>query len=249
VGMESWFSTLVFWRWGDSLKLALDGCPPFLLCDPPIFKRRTHTPSKLKRSLIAIKLKAIIDQGYLVHGRVESLIQFFDVPKADDIRLVYNGRSNKTTWAPNFWLPSMRTALRFLDYNYYSVDMDLGEMFLNFPLHRQLQTYSGVDVTPYKSDLGVSKEGVCWLHWSTTWMGSRPSPYNAVVFYYLAEEFIRGNERDRSNPFVWDKLVLNLPGSPTFDPTRPKVIKWDSVNKGIACDLVVLRPSGVWTDS
>jgi hypothetical protein len=124
-----------------------------------------------------------------------------------------------------------------LDYNYYSVHMDLG--FLNFPLHRTLQRYSGVDVTPYKRDLGFTADGVCWLQWSQTWMGSRPSPYNAVLFYYFAEEFIQGSSEDKNNPFVWDKLLLNLPGSPTFDHTQPKVMKWDSMSKWIACDLVV----------
>jgi hypothetical protein len=78
------------------------------------------------------------------------------------------------------------------------------------------------------------------LHWSQTWIGPRPNPYNAVLYYYLAEEFIQGNALDKSNPFFWDEIILNLPGSETFDPTRPKVIKWDSENKWIAwCDLVV----------
>jgi hypothetical protein len=121
-----------------------------------------------------------------VSGHVNSLIQFFDVPKAKDIGLVYNGRScglNKMTWAPNFWLPTLCTALRFLDFNYYSADLDLGEMFLNFPLHRDLQSYSGVDVTPFKTELNLDTRGSCWLHWSQAWMGARPSPYNAVLFY------------------------------------------------------------------
>jgi hypothetical protein len=42
--------------------------------------------------------------------------------------------------------------------------------------------------------------------------------------------------------------MLNLPGSPTFDPTRPKIVKWDSHNNWIACNLIVfvddLRGSG-----
>jgi hypothetical protein len=130
--------------------------------------------------------------------------------------------------------------------------MDLCEMFLNFPLHCSLQQYSGIDITPYKKDLGILTEGVCWLHWSRTWMGSRPSPYNAVLFYYLEEEFIWGNSSDWSNPFAWDKLVLNLPGSATFDLTRLKVIKWDSTKNWMACDLVVfvddLRSQGIWTN-
>jgi hypothetical protein len=101
-------SALVFWRWSEYVSLALEGCPPFLLTNLPNFKRRTPTPPASKLSLISAKLRTIIDLGYLIPGRVESLIQFFDVPKADDIRLVYNGRScglNKATSAPNFWLP------------------------------------------------------------------------------------------------------------------------------------------------
>jgi hypothetical protein len=104
-------------------------------------------------------------------------------------------------------------------------------------------------VTSYKSDLNIKREGKCWLHWAHTWMGSRPSPYNAIQFYYLAEEFVRGNHMDSNNPFFWDKVVLNLPGSVLFDPTRPKVMKWDSENSWIAPeDLIVfvddLRGSG-----
>jgi hypothetical protein len=181
-------------------------------------------PPENKKRLIGAKLKTIVDRGYLVPGSVHSLIQFFDVPKADDIRLVYNGRScglNQCTWAPNFWLPNTRTALRVLDFNYYSVDLDLGEMFLNFPLHKSLKDYSGVDVTLYKRILGIHTKGSCWLHWSSTWMGSRPSLYNAVMFSYLAVEVIRGNHLDTANPFYWDKIILNLPGSPAYDPTRP----------------------------
>jgi hypothetical protein len=82
------------------------------------------------------------------------------------------------------------------------------------------------------------KKGACWLHWSRTYLGSRTNPYNAVLFYYLAEEFIQGNVLDRANPFYWDKIILNLPGCSTFDPTTPKVIKWDLY--WIACELVVL---------
>jgi hypothetical protein len=73
-------SALVFWRWGNYVDLALDGCPPFWLFEPPPFKRRTPTSPDEKRSLISAKLQAIIERGYLAHGWVESLIQFFDVP-------------------------------------------------------------------------------------------------------------------------------------------------------------------------
>jgi hypothetical protein len=78
--------------------------------------------------------------------------------------------------------------------------------------------------------------------------GVSPSPYNAVAFYYLADEFIWGNCLDTTNPFYWEKVILNLPGSSEFDPTRPKVMKWHSRNGWVACALVVfvddLRGSG-----
>jgi hypothetical protein len=180
---------------------------------------------------------------------VKSLIQFFDVPKAGDIRLVYNGTScglNDALWCPNFWIPTAKSALRVLDYNYQSADLDLGEIFLNFPLHITLQPYSGVDITHYQKELHGSPSTS--LRWNRTWMGAKPSPYAAVHYYYLAEEFIRGHHLDRNNPFYWDAVLLNLLGSPQFDPTRPRVMKWDSVHGRIAADLVAyiddLRASG-----
>ena len=41
----------------------------------------------------------------------------------------------------------------------------------------------------------------------------------------IAEEQARGDRLDNSNPFFWDKLVLNLPCSDTFDPTMPWAYK------------------------
>jgi hypothetical protein len=92
----------------------------------------------------------------LLPKAIKSLIQFFDVPKSRDIRLVCNGTScgvNASLWGPNFWIPAPKTALRVLDFNYYSVDLDLGEMILKFPLHPSLQPYSGVDLSHYKTTL------------------------------------------------------------------------------------------------
>jgi hypothetical protein len=69
-------------------------------------------------------------------------------------------------------------------------------MFLNFPLHNSLQNFSGVDFTHYAADLKepcLDPEGKSWVHWTRCWMGLKPSPYMAVRFYYLAEEFARGN--------------------------------------------------------
>jgi hypothetical protein len=74
---------------------------------------------------------------------IKSLMDSFEVDKGiTDIRMVYNGTScglNETLWAPNFFLPTPSSAARVLGYGYYMVDIDLGEMFLNFSLSELLQ--------------------------------------------------------------------------------------------------------------
>jgi hypothetical protein len=69
-------------------------------------------------------------------------------------------------------------------------------------------------------------------------MGFWPSPYYAVRFYYWAEEIIRGDRRAPGNVLQWDQVVLNLPGSKEFDPSRPRVAKWNDLWGGIAGDII-----------
>jgi hypothetical protein len=92
------------------------------------------------------KITKVLQQGYLVIpsalNYIKSLIDYFEVPKDDNIQLVYNETScgyNEVLYAPNFWLPTPASAARVLGYGYYMVDIDLGEMFLNFPLPFVLQ--------------------------------------------------------------------------------------------------------------
>jgi hypothetical protein len=46
----------------------------------------------------------------------------------------------------------------------------------------------------------------------------------------------------------WDNVKLNLPGDPTIDPSKPRVMKWDQLITNIAGDVVAfvddLRASG-----
>ena len=69
-------------------------------------------------------------------------------------------------------------------------------------------------------------------------MGMRASPYNAVRYYYWAEEFAKGNLRDMSNPFGFDQVVLNLPGMVSYDTLKPKLTKWNSKSMAMSGDLV-----------
>jgi hypothetical protein len=224
----------------------------------PNYQRKPRPPDPLKKPLILKKLQKILDRGYVLVPKhrafIRSLMDFFEVEKDSDIRLVYNGTScglNDSIWAPHFWLPTPATAARLLGYGYYMVDIDLGEMFLNFPLHASLQQYSGVDFCHYSTYLknpALTTTTRGWVHWTRCWMGLKPSPYMAVRFYCLAEEFARGNRLDKNNPMRWDDVKLNLPGDPTFDPPKPRVMKGDFLIKNIAGDVVAfvdnLRASG-----
>ena len=70
------------------------------------------------------------------------------------------------------------------------------------------------------------------------WFGLRSSPEGACTFYYLAEEFIRGNHKEANNPLRWDTVILNLIGKSNYNPTYPQVYKWDERMKRIAGDLI-----------
>ena len=69
-------------------------------------------------------------------------------------------------------------------------------------------------------------------------MGFRPFPFYAAAFYYHAEEFVRGNPLDPRNSLRFDMLKFNLPGSPTFNPSLPWVMKWDSLIGNIAAEII-----------
>ena len=55
-------------------------------------------------------------------------------------------------------------------------------------------------------------------------MGFQSSPCLCMQLFGWSEDFIRGDPDDRdNNPLAWDKVVLNLPGSQSYQPTRPWV--------------------------
>jgi hypothetical protein len=72
-------------------------------------------------------------------GAIQSRKDFFDMPKGDDIQMVYNGTSsglNDTGFAPSFYLPPMETAGHLVTHlSSFCVHLDLGdlrEVLLNF---------------------------------------------------------------------------------------------------------------------
>lgn len=165
---------------------------------------------------MASKFIRFLQREYIVPcspTKIKSYIDYFGVPKGeDDVRAVFNGTScgiNDAVQASNFCMPNASSMLRIISYNYQSVDIDLGDMFHNFPLHPSLQTYSGVDLSPFVPEL-VEKFPDLHDHtkndklagiFTRDWMGFKPSPEWSCRFYYLAEEFIKGNELDETNLF------------------------------------------------
>jgi len=245
-------STLFFWRWHSGLqRIARDGFPSQILAELPNSFRKARPPKSSVYKKILSKLIKSLSRGYLVpekFTKINNLIDYFAVPKADDIRMVQNGSScglNKAIWASNFWLPNASSMTRVLGYNYKAVDLDLGEMFLNFPLDKKLVSYSGMDLSPYKKDLldflptspSSHKSSHLYAVNGRNWMGLRPSPEWSCRFYYLAEEFIRGNEKEPNNPLRWDRVVLNLIGNPDFNPALPNVFKWNETAQRLAGEI------------
>ena len=246
-------SSLLFWRWtSDAQSIAKDGIKPWVRGILPQNKRKSRKPSPEVYDKILSKMSKYLERGYLKLRNphdVVNLIDYFWVKKGEsDIRVVLNGSSCGLTdalWSPNFWLPTSSTLIRCTSFGYKYVDLDLGEMFLNFPLHNDLKSYSGIDLTPFRGDLMIKNLiPSSYMHkriiasWERTWMGMKISPEQAVRFYYLAEEFVRGNHREHNNPLRWDRIVLNLLGSKDYNPSYPCVYKWDDVHERIAGDIL-----------
>ena len=173
-------------------------------------------------------------RNYIQPGWVDSLLHYFCVAKGlDDIRMVYNGTGcglNNSVWAPHFGLPTVRQTLRSLLPGYCQCDMDVGEMFLNFLLHEELMRMSGVDVGPVRSkdpsdtpwEVGRQKS---WERWCRNWMGLRDSPYRSIQHMLRIKFIAYGDPKDPSNPFQWDRVEYNLPGTRGYDPSKPWVMK------------------------
>jgi len=131
---------------------------------------------------------------------------------------------NESLWAPSFGLPTVESLLRGIEEETWMGDLDIGEMFLNFGLHPTLQPYAGVDLRPYFGQKGKGQTTL-WERWVRCLMGLKSSPYFCIKGLLLALEMVVGDITSPSNPFHWSHLELNLPGDPSYDPSRPKLAR------------------------
>jgi len=102
-------------------------------------------------------------------------------------------------------------------------DRDTGKMFLNFQLQPNTMRFAAVDLGP----LGFTSIECShwWMCWTRNLMGFRPSPYNSIRMYLIAEEIIRGDRDDPDNAFQWSHLLLSLPGTENYKPSLAWVSK------------------------
>ena len=235
---SSWFdwdagSCLFFWRWpAPYIHHARDGIPTWFQDKPPRTKKpQSYEKDDNVRLNMAKKIRKVRERGYIQPGFVRSLIRFFAVPKGDtDIGMVYDGTSsgfNQAVWAPSFTLPTVESLLRAVGPGTWMGDIDIGEMFLNFPLHESAQMYCGVDLTTlFPEELSHENQNQkLWERWTRCLMGAKASPYQAIRAMLWAEDAMRGDRYDDKNPFRWEFLRLNLPGAPGYDPSSPWVAK------------------------
>jgi hypothetical protein len=214
---------LFFWRWPkEHRREARDGYSPYVQGPLPAYKRPQPAEKDLEtRRKVVEKLSTVRSRGYISKGFFQSLTSYFSVPKGDeDVRIVYDAsksKLNQSLWAPNFGLPTVEALVRGVDESCWMGDLDIGEMFLNFCLHPDLQPLCGVDVHPYFPK-EVKRGGTLWERWVRCMMGLKPSSYMCTKALMFALEFIRGDRRDIKNPFHCESLLLNLPGDPFYDP-------------------------------
>ena len=107
--------------------------------------------------------------------------------------------------------------------------MDVGEIFLNSPLHPDLRLFEGLDITHIKSR--TDKEGWdqdrtrVWERWDKNFMGLTDSP-DQFLQLLIHVKFIAFVERkDALNSFQWIHAKINLTGDESYTPKLPWVMK------------------------
>ncbi len=232
-------SALIFWRWPlNQQKIAMSGHPIWVKSPLPNWRRpqRQEKDDTIKGQ-VCKKLQLVRSRRYVSPGQVVSLTSYFSVPKGEgDIRMVYDATKsglNSCLWVPSFALPGAEVLIRAMDENSWMGDLDLGDMFLNFPLDRNLVPYCGIDLKPYMPEVQS------WERWTRCMMGLKPSPYVTIKAYHLAHELILGDRKDPKNVYHWTQVILNMPGQDAYNPMKPRLWKLNPITGKMASATLV----------
>ena len=135
-------SSLFFWKWPQLYQAWDRGGKPNYAIDNLTQFFRPQDPSKTEEDRTNMKNKVgkVRKRMYIETGTVLSLTHIFYVRKGlNDILMVYNGTScglNLAIWAPHFGMQIFYHTICALLPGYSQYDMDVGEMFLNYPSTR-----------------------------------------------------------------------------------------------------------------
>jgi hypothetical protein len=93
----------------------------------------------------------------------------------------------------SFFLPNGHSALQMMMFATFLLDSDIGGMFLHFPMNQCMRPYIVVDIHHLKEVFkGTYLEQLSHIiQCVMLFMGCGSSPYLAVRFYYLKDEFTR----------------------------------------------------------
>eukprot|EP00984_Skeletonema_dohrnii_P022484 scaffold11603_cov72-Skeletonema_dohrnii-CCMP3373.AAC.1 len=117
-------------------------------------------------------------------------------------------------------------------------------MFLCFNLGLNLRKYAGVDITHMRNTNPETQEE--WERgrvrrferWTRNFMGMKDSPYRSIQLMLVTKWMAYGDRLDKDNPYQWERVELNLPGSEDYDPTLPWVMKVRS-DGHLACEIYI----------
>ena len=98
-------------------------------------------------------------------------------------------------------------------------DCDVGEMFLNFMLHPDIRSHAWVDETNFYPEELVNKSRSVKDRWERMMMGYSPSPYVVTKDILIVENITKGCRFNGDNVYRWKKVIFNLPGMESCDPT------------------------------
>ena len=249
---NTWFeypfgSRLLYFRFPSLYRMqALEGVRVWFNGPGPTEKRAQPSLGPEEQEVLRRKITKLVDKGYLGPSEEDnrrrklssglrghkSVIKYFAVPKGrldgvvQDWRIVFDAGANNlndAVFVPSFSLPNTNSLLRLVSSKTMMSDRDLSEMFHQFQLHESAIEYAAIDLRPLHLD--PVKYPHRWMCWLRNLMGFRSSPYNSVRMYMIIEEVIRGDRRDLSNPFQWESVMLNLPGTVEYKPSLPWVMQ------------------------
>ena len=122
----------------------------------------------------------------------------------------------RVLWEPHVVLPIFQHNLQALPPGYPQCDMEIGEIFLNFPLHTELRSFAGVEITPVKSrryeEGWYQDRNRFWERMAKDFMGLTDYPYKYLKLLIHVKVIAYGDRKYPLNPFQWSHTKLNLPG-------------------------------------